>query len=816
MLFLTIGWIIWHPLVTLLSSILLDVAIRDLKAIRRDTRHHRVIDLNILHYHHTRNDHPSFNIYNHSNEQNTSFSFFYSDEISSDCMASSAETCSSDKVDGFTLDRNNLWLDIQYGDNMRCGSEIQCPGWYIGYHLNEHAMILAYGIESDLSLTGSDIIEWHAIYYPSHQNTSSPLRFDIWHLLSLSWHDRYTNISSYRLCHSLAYATLPVTKHHHHHRDSSKALMTTESISWNELELSRQSLFGECDVEMVRVRMWDMSKHHLHQFNHSLCNIQVIHGLDRNTSTLNCPEDVIRQLATISSVIEYLSLDEYVQWASSSASSLNPQPPSLSVAAAQAQLDSFRRLVHIIRAAAKIVSEKPFLLRVYSYWRYLYLFPSTNCDDEGTMQLAQQNIVEAFYATSNESARVIIPKLRQSIHKAYELHYQCLHQYQDKSVSMQALLMNLIDAIKACIWDVGESARSISDAIFSLCASYPSIVLCQGKRQRHEFVLSIYDPVIKILNASSPYTRTIDNAIEGFEALLDSLPARGRRPAIALHHLLSELVSLPSHYRIIIPVQAKANGRQVAISSEADAFIVIFVDQADLLSARALVQNWKEQCHHRLCSLYMRFFIFPYFELSYSTIYQASYDLIRRFTSDSDLVVILIGMDSVLGFPQPAAASDALFPRVSYGQQEVYGLQSGRILVSKSYKSLATYAADLHLLLDFFINRDRIPPYTAFDEEYYLQQLFCQYSQSVHLPLVIDELHRLYDPDIVTARQSFLESSLLSTQLDPTGDQHTGMLSCPTISSSSPMNGHKIDSLQVSCSFIHRIFHRNTVYDDTC
>lgn len=138
--------------------------------------------------------------------------------------------------------------------------------------------------------------------------------------------------------------------------------------------------------------------------------------------------------------------------------------------------------------------------------------------------------------------------------------------------------------------------------------------------------------------------------------------------------------------------------KRISISSQGDALVFIFVDQSDCHRASRMTQYWRSNCHHQLCSLFMRFFVFPFpldqtEEIAVMYAYSITNKLIHQYCSNEDVIVLLIGLDEVLAFSPPGVRVDCLIPPVEYGKAHHYGLTHPIVFSSinrdKSYYSLS-------------------------------------------------------------------------------------------------------------------------------
>lgn len=793
MLILTIGWIFRHSWVSLLSTILLDTYVEERVNHRLI---HRQIDVHLFKYQDksTGTDaDTSFKVYNSSNENIISYSFVYADEDLSDSSGdcSVVECKSRSFIDGFTIDRINLWLELHSEDHdqMLNVSKRGNDGrrWSIGYDIKEQSIILAYGSDDDDDWTSPGIkqVEWYAVNTFDSLSANGIIRLDIWHLLSASWHRRITMTSSYRYCESLAYASSIS------HNFTTKSLITSISSSWNEMSLFRSMIFEDCEVDMVTLLMSELSKYHLlsNKLNDSKCNILSVVDLS-SSEVVHCIEDVLLLMSSSSELIEYISLDEFVIL------SLKENGYQQSPFLQRYQLESFRRWVNIIRAASNLLPNYSMSFLTSSFWRYLYMYQTTgidNCSDSRAPEM-QESIVEKFFAASASPQSLNFTATTQNIIDSYQFF---MYKYRNQNLSMQAVMITIVDTIKACLWNVDDSIASIPASFSALCAEYPIISVCLDNAYREQFVITITNALNSVFNGDDSQSLNIETSMKQFDDLTSVSPSI-YKTAIALRHLLVGLAFLSSEDDDLprIPMISESSGKFVSISSEADAFIFIFVDFKDLSAAQQTVYHWKDNCHQRLCTLYMQFFVVPFIKLSYISIFKVASDMIHRYTSSSDFVIILIGIDAVFGFPQPSVSdhTKALFPQISYGQQAFYGLKTGQVIVSETLNSLAAYSGDLAHLLQYMNSRDRIPSYTAYDQKYIMRQIYCHYNRlkASYPPIIVDYQEILYKPTLVSSNHRlWIQSSSKNT------DIHSTSISCPPDLTSN-ISAYSVKNLQVN------------------
>lgn len=161
--------------------------------------------------------------------------------------------------------------------------------------------------------------------------------------------------------------------------------------------------------------------------------------------------------------------------------------------------------------------------------------------------------------------------------------------------------------------------------------------------------------------------------------------------------------------------------------------VLLFVLPEQLQAAQEIVHSWRHNCFIKhTCAMYSRYYINLALPNNFdeylapqmlkgdpscnrkincseilekvpsirSSILQVE-DIVNYFVTPLDVVVVLIGMEAIRSFPQPAASNDAktLIPYVSFGGHAFYGLKNDIVFGNGKMKTIAGVGTSIKYML---------------------------------------------------------------------------------------------------------------------
>lgn len=130
------------------------------------------------------------------------------------------------------------------------------------------------------------------------------------------------------------------------------------------------------------------------------------------------------------------------------------------------------------------------------------------------------------------------------------------------------------------------------------------------------------------------------------------------------------------------PLILSFDEKNIFISSQSDAYILIFIPSNELTIAQQYISNLKLSCHYngsQTCYLYQHYHLFEVIESHLIYKYHIL-QFLQLYTKEDDIIILLNGLHSLYALESSGLHDSILFPYIQYGTTRKYGLTHSLIV----------------------------------------------------------------------------------------------------------------------------------------